>query len=109
MQELADAIGYSVGMISDLENHGKGSPRLKKAVREWFARRHFSQIENRDAGMYGLRETGKSGSVDLPSKEACLEYLRKFLDTCDTPDKIGWTKIELMESFPLSKWQKGKT
>lgn len=36
-QELAARAGWSVGTISDLENHGRGGVRLKRKVREVLA------------------------------------------------------------------------
>jgi transcriptional regulator with XRE-family HTH domain len=39
-----------------------------------------------------------------PTRGKCVEYLERFLETCDTTDKLGWTYIELIERFPLDKW-----
>ena len=39
-----------------------------------------------------------------PTRESCLRYLQRFLETCNDPAKLGWTAIELKEHFPLDKW-----
>ena len=43
-------------------------------------------------------------STGQPTRESCLRYLQRFLETCTDATKLGWTAIELKEHFPLDKW-----
>lgn len=106
LDKLAERAGYAASTISELENHGEGSARLKKRLREVLGPRLETSESEGPRSMSGLQEDAASGP--MPTKEDCVNYLKQFLETCERPDQIGWTKIVLLETFPLTRWKKSK-
>lgn len=44
----------------------------------------------------------------MPTKQDCVDHVVQFLESCENdPAKIAWTKVELQERFPLTKWKTG--
>jgi len=87
---MADALGLDSTYLSQLENG-------RREVDEWYLKR-ATEFEKSN-------EVNPLHDADFkPSAEACMAYLKSFLETCNDPAKIGWTYIELREHFPMNKW-----
>lgn len=96
LNQLADALGVTASWLlgEDSTEVATGESRLPMRTYPAAA-----------SSVYSLREE-VSGSGPA-TEEQCMEHLRRFLETCERDaSKIGWTKIELQESFPLNKWKK---
>lgn len=54
-----------------------------------------------------MRDPAQAYRASVDTKAECERYLREFLERCaNDPDRLSWTKIELHEKFPLTKWEK---
>jgi len=98
--QMAEKLNLDSTYLSQLENGRREVDEFYVQRAEEMAR-EFEQANKFKAATGEIRET--DGRTE-PAHESCLEYFRKFLETCTDPAKLGWTAVELKAHFPLDKW-----
>lgn len=92
--EFAKALNLDASYVSQLEN-------AKRRIDDWYVDRAKAMLEAGDSNF----DFSKSDVDELSIREACVQHLIQFLDTCRGDlTKLGWALVELRNSFPLSKW-----
>ena len=98
--QMAQKLNLDPTYLSQLENG-------RREVDEFYVQR-AEELAREFEQATRLRESAEaifdSGGQAAPSRESCLQYLQKFLETCTDPARLGWTAVELKEHFPLDKW-----
>ncbi len=100
-RQMAGILNLDPTYLSQLENG-------KREVDDWYVQR-AAELEAEFEKSKEVKGTLNDGpGLPAATRENCVGYLNKFLDTCDEPSKLGWTLIELHEHFPMDKWPKKK-
>src|SRR6185312_14839403 len=97
---MAQKLNLDSTYLSQLENG-------RREVDEFYVQRADElarEFENANKLLASAEAIRESLDQATPSREACLQYLRLFLETCTDAAKLGWTAVELKEHFPLDKW-----
>jgi transcriptional regulator with XRE-family HTH domain len=96
--EMAQKLNLDSTYLSQLENGRREVDEFYVNRAEELAR-EFENANKLKASAEAIFET-----TGQPTRESCLRYLQRFLETCTDAAKLGWTAIELKEHFPLDKW-----
>ena len=100
--QMAQKLNLDSTYLSQLENGRREVDEFYVQRAEELAR-EFENANKFKGATGGVRES--IGQTE-PAHESCLEYFRKFLETCTDAAKLGWTAVELKEHFPLDKWER---
>jgi|GEM_PF-3428378 len=98
--QMAEKLNLDSSYLSQLENGRREVDEFYVNRAEELAREFENAHKRRNDADVILESTGGLA----PTRESCLHYLQRFLETCTDPAKLGWTAIELKEHFPLDKW-----
>jgi len=98
---MAQKLNLDSSYLSQLENGRREVDEFYVNRAEELAR-EFERVNKPRASAEAIRE---SAGEPAPTRESCLQYLQRFLETCTDAAKLGWTAIELREHFPLDKWE----
>lgn len=98
-KDMALRLGLDSTYLSQLENgHREVDDHYLKKANEVKA-----EFEKSKSVQHHLAE---DAGIEPATRQSCVDYLQRFLETCDDNSKLGWTLIELHEHFPLDKWRK---
>ncbi len=98
--QMAAELHLDSTYLSQLENGRREVDEFYVQRAEEMARDHENANKFK-ATVDALSEA--PGQIE-PTRESCLQYLKHFLETCTDAAKLGWTAVELIEHFPLNKW-----
>ena len=98
--QMAQKLNLDSTYLSQLENGRREVDEFYVQRAEELAR----EFENANKSKGASEEIRESMGRTEPAHESCMEYFRKFLETCTDAAKLGWTAVELKDHFPLDKW-----